>query len=280
MDFRIERRHPAGPKTYDPQAFETAKEFASRLHKELGVFLKAAVFFGSGAREGQRPLGSDIDVLLVIDDLTVIATPEVVEAYRVIVGKTAGEISKRLHVNTMKLTHFWDYMRAGDPILINILREGIALYDTGFFRPAQMLLEKGRIRPTMESIWTYFAKAPATLINSRSHVLQATLDLYWAVFDAAHAALMAAGKLPPTPGHVPELLEETFVKTNRLPKKTADTAQFFYDLSRKITHREVRTVHGRDFETMFAHAEHFVDEMKRLIDEDRQIRHRGEDHEK
>jgi len=110
------------------------------------------------------------------------------------------------------MTSFWEYIRNGDPIAINILRDGVALIDTGFFEPLQVLLRRGRIRPTQESIWLYFIRAPNTLHNSKWHILQATLDIYWACVDACHAALMKIGETPPTPEHVADLLEDKLVK--------------------------------------------------------------------
>ncbi|MCJ7757484.1 MAG: hypothetical protein MUP24_05005, partial [Gillisia sp.] len=84
--------------------------------------------------------GSDIDILIIIDDVRAELTAEFVEAYRVIVEKIAFKISKKLHITTLKLTNFWDYTRAGDPIVINMLRDGIPLMDYGFFEPLQILL--------------------------------------------------------------------------------------------------------------------------------------------
>ncbi len=70
----------------------------------------------------------------------IILTPEFVETYRIIVEKLALKHSKRLHITTLKLTNFWEYMRVGDPIGLNILRTSLPLYDVGFFEPLQQLL--------------------------------------------------------------------------------------------------------------------------------------------
>ena len=37
--------------------------------------------------------------------------------------------------------------------------------------------------------------------------MQACVDLYWAGIDAAHAALMAVGAMPPSPEHVPDMMQ-------------------------------------------------------------------------
>lgn len=202
---------------------------------------------------------------MVIDDVTIMPTQELVEAYRIIVERLVTEITTRLHITTIKLTTFWEYVRAGDPVGMNILRDGVALLDTGFFDPLRALLARGRIRPSEEAVWTYFARAPRTLHNAKWHVLQAAIDMYWAVIDAAHAALMMLGETPPSPDHVAALLEEKFIKPNHLPKKYANTVSRFYILQKKILHREIREIKGEHLDVLFREAQEFIETIDGLI---------------
>ncbi|RLE39940.1 hypothetical protein DRZ77_03335, partial [Candidatus Woesearchaeota archaeon] len=82
---------------YPTEDYTIAKAFAKRLKNEFGDFLKCVVLFGSAARRSRGPKG-DIDVLVVVDDLAMRMTREVVEAYKLIVEKTVAKISTRLHV--------------------------------------------------------------------------------------------------------------------------------------------------------------------------------------
>jgi uncharacterized protein (UPF0332 family) len=141
------------------------------------------------------------------------------------------------------------------------------LYDAGFFAPMQELLAEGRVRPTKESIWLYFARAPATINNANWHVLQATLDLYWAVVDSAHAALMKLGEIPPTPAHVAELMEKRLVKTGHLHKKYAEMMDFFFKLQKRIVHRELQQVTGKEFDDYKRQAEDFVKTMQKIVEQ-------------
>lgn len=267
MDFKIEKREQFTEPSYPPDDYKLAQKFADAVKRELGVeFLKAVVLFGSTARGEKTVSERDIDILMIINDLTIILNPEVVSAYRVIVEKTASNISRRLHITTLKLTNFWDYLRNGDPLIINMLRDGVALHDVGFFMPAQSLLFQGRIRPTKESIWGYFVRAPATINNSEWHVLQATLDLYWAVIDAAHAALMKVGEVPPTPAHVADLIEKKLTTKGLAPKRAAKIMEFFYKLSKQITHRELTKISGKDYETYKTEAQQFIEQMKKVVE--------------
>ena len=152
MQFRVrQRRHPNIPK-YPGEGYKLALKFSDLLKKELSQFVKVIVLFGSTARHAEEKsiYEPDIDVLVIIDDLSIIMSPEVVESYRVITENLAVKVSKRLHITTMKLTSFWEYMRNGDPVAINMLRDGVPLFDVGVFEPMQMLLFQGRIRPSKE----------------------------------------------------------------------------------------------------------------------------------
>ena len=179
------------------------------------------------------------------------------------------ETSQRLHVTSLKFTHFWDYVRAGDPIAINILSDGVAILDTGFFEPLQALLFQGRIRPSEEAIWAYYARAPRTIELSKSRVLQAALDLYWAVIDSAHAALMRKGAVPPTPKHVAEMLDDVLVKNKLLEKRYVDVMKKFYDLSKKIIYREIKSISGKEFDNYYKEAKDFVDRMHKIVNSKR-----------
>ena len=266
MKFDIPKREHPNLEKYEKHDLDLSYKFANNLYKEMGGLIRAVVIFGSSARK-KTTVKSDIDILVVLDDLTVSLSPEVIEAYRVIVNKTIVKVSTRLHVTTLRFTAFWEYMRNGDPVGINILRDGVALIDSGFFEPLQVLLKKGKIRPTSESIWTYYIRAPNTLHNSKWHLIQATLDLYWAVIDAAHAALMKHGEIPPTPEHVADLLEQKLVKKRLLEHKYVTTMRHFYKLMKMITHREIKEIKGEEYDRYFKTAEEFVNRMRDFIEE-------------
>ena len=264
MEFKIKSKdHPNIPK-YSSDDFQIAKKFADAIKVELGEFLKCAILFGSVARQEKLP-SNDVDVLLIINDLTMVANKEVVSAYQVIVQNTASKVSKRLHITTMKLTNVWDYVRNGDPIVTNMLRDGVPLLDVGIFEPLQSLLFEGRIKPTKESVWVYYTRAPTTILNAEWHVLQAALDLYWAVVDAAHAALMKVGEVPPSPSHIASLMDKKLVKERLCSKRSSDTMDFFYKLSKKITHRELQKITGKEFDDYKKRAEEFIKDMEKII---------------
>ena len=91
VKFEIPVKENPNLKNYHADDLKIAYKFSSDISTELGNFLKGVVLFGSTARKTKQASG-DIDLLVVLDDLTVNMSPDVVEAYRVIVQKRFSEI--------------------------------------------------------------------------------------------------------------------------------------------------------------------------------------------
>lgn len=248
---------------FEQNEIDLAYTFSKEIHKEFGHFIKAIVLFGSRAK-GEGNEDGDIDILLVVDDVTYSMTGEVVETYRIIVENIILKVSKRIHVTTLKFTSFWDYIRVGDPVGLNMLRDGVALIDTGFFTPMQYLLFSGQISPSREAMMSYMGRSTQALQNSRWHVLQGTLDLYWAVIDAAQAAIMKSGRQPPSPANVSVVLKE-LVDENLIYKDAPKTMNMFYKLSKKIMHKKIIDIYGKDYEYYYQKAEEFVEDLKKYV---------------
>jgi len=255
---------------YTEDTLKLTNELSTKLKSELGDLLKGVIFFGSAVR-GDSTSHSDIDVLLLIDDLTIIFSEDVVTSLRVIIKKVASSISESFHITPMNLSDFWDYSRNADPVIVNILREGKVIYDEGFFSPMQTLLDEGKIRPTKEAVWTYYNRAPQTLKQARTHTLKAVVDLYWGVIDAAHAALMHIGVVPGAPHEVANLLEKHFVNHHFLEKKYSQTLRLFYNLAKDIGHNKKTHISGVDFDKYYSRAEVFVKRMKYILGHDPKI---------
>lgn len=265
MRFRINTRDkPSYYHKYPRRDIQIARRFTKKIYKELGEFLVVVALFGSTARSRRK--SRDIDLLVVIDDVHVQVNRELIETYRIIIAKAVADIDpKRLHIQSMKLTAFWEYMRSGDPVAINILRDSIALLDVGFFDPLQTLLFMGRIRPSSESIWTYHSMSISSLNRAQNHVAMAIIDLYWATIDAAHAALMSLGEIPPSPEQVSEMMKKKMVKPGLIPERYATIMKHMYFLSKKITHKEQLNFTGEDYDKLEANVKDFQIQMKKII---------------
>ncbi len=77
------------------------------------------VVFGSATKGKRKP--TDIDILVILDDVRLQFSEDVVQTYRIIAQKIIADTHKeRLHVQSMKFSSFWEYVRAGDPVATNI----------------------------------------------------------------------------------------------------------------------------------------------------------------
>lgn len=263
LEFKIEKRKKRNADAYEQTDIDLAYSFSKKIYKELRSLIKAIVIFGSAARKKKN--SHDIDILLIIDDISMVLTQELIQTYRIIVEKIIADTSTKLHVTTLKFTNFWEYVRSGDPVAVNILRDGYALIDTGFFDPLQHLLYQGRIRPSPESVWAYYTRAPQTITNSKWHLLQATIDLYWAVIDSAHAALMKINEVPPSPEHVADLLQERLASKGLIGKKYPGVMRRFYDLMKMITGRDIKEISGEQYTEYLKEAQDFVQAMEEFL---------------
>src|SRR3989344_9495197 len=115
MEFKVERRPRPNVEKYTRENYDIAYKFAEKAFKEFGTFVKAIILFGSMTKQTKESSSSpegdvgDIDVLLIVDDLSIELRPEVVQTYRIIIQKMIADISPKLHVTTLKLTSFWEY---------------------------------------------------------------------------------------------------------------------------------------------------------------------------
>jgi predicted nucleotidyltransferase len=248
---------------------DIALDFATKVYKQLGDPIKAVVLFGSEAKKTQK-LGSDIDVIILLDDVSVDWDLELTSWYREELNKIVqiNQYSKTLHINTIKLSTWWEDLMRGDPVIINILRYGKSLIDVGgFFEPLKALLLSGKIKGTPESIYNALERAPMHLSRSKFAELSAVEGIYWSMVDSAHAALIANKVIPPSPEHITMELHSTFVDAKRLNKKYVDWYRDVLVLHKKISHREISDLRGVILDDLQDKAQKFLDEMIRLVKE-------------
>ncbi len=248
---------------------EIAMDFAVKVHQKFDRLVKATILFGSQAKNTASP-SSDIDIIIIVDDASLTWDLELIAWYREELGKLIKNLNyaKELHINTIKLTTWWQDLMRGDPVIINILRYGEPLIDSGgFFIPLKMLMQTGKIKSTHEAVYAALQRAPAHLVRSRIAQLNAVEGLYWCMVDAAQAALMLAGKLPPSPEHIPALLHESFVATNVLKPKYIDWLRELYALHKGILHGSIHAVKGQEIDIWYQRSEEFLGAMTAVIDQ-------------
>lgn len=246
--------------------YEIAYDFAIRVYKRFKEAVKSIVLFGSVAK-GEAKSGSDLDIIIFIDDCAIEWDQELIAWYREELRKVIEEkrYSRELHINTVTMSTFWDEVRAGEPVAINVIRYGQALIDFGgFFEPLKVLLAKGKIRPSTEAIFNTLKRAPLHIAKAKFEIVSTIENLYWSMVDASHAALMAANQVPPSPEHIPELLQEVFVSKKRLDEKYVRWYNETYLLAHDVLHGKVKELQGREIDEILEKAKDFEKTMREI----------------
>ena len=94
---------------------EIAADFAMKVYENFDQMIKSVILFGSSAKKASTP-ESDIDVIIIIDDVSVRWDQELIAWYREELGKLIKDnpYRKSLHINSVKLSTWWEDMMRGD----------------------------------------------------------------------------------------------------------------------------------------------------------------------
>jgi len=248
---------------------DIAMDFATKVYKKFEKSIKSIILFGSTVKQ-TAVAGSDIDIIIVLDDVSIKWDQELIAWYRTELDKIlrSNPYQKSIHINTVKLSTWWEDLIKGDPVIVNILRYGEAMIDmAGFFEPLKFLLIKGKIKSTPEAIYNCLQRAPMHITRSKTSELNSIEGLYWAMVDSAHAALIAANVSPPSPEHIPVDLKENFVNKGKLKMKYVIWYRDLLILHKKIAHGEINDLKGVEIDDWQAKTEEFLDIMARLVKE-------------
>jgi predicted nucleotidyltransferase len=246
---------------------DIAMDFAVKVYKKFDKVIKSIVLFGSVAKE-DSVAGSDIDIIIILDDASVNWDQELIAWYREELDKLLRKnpYEQNLHINTIKLSSWWEDLMRGDPVVINILRYGEVMIDYGgFFEPLKRLLLLGKIRPSPESIYISLQRAPMHLARSKQAELNSIEGLYWAMVDSSHAALIAINVLPPSPEHLAVDLRENFVVAGKLNMKYVQWYKEVLMLHKKIAHGQIKDLKASDIDLWQERTKEFIDVMAQLV---------------
>jgi predicted nucleotidyltransferase len=247
---------------------DIAMDFAAKTYERFNKVVKSIILFGSTAKQ-TTVQGSDIDIIIIIDDVAINWDQELISWYREELDRIIRKnpYKKNLHINTIKLSTWWDDLMRGDPMVINVIRYGESMIDFGgFFEPLKFLLLKGKIRSTPEAVYSCLQRAPQHFLRSKTAELNSVEGLYWAMVDSAHAALISRNILPPSPEHIPLNLKETFVAEGSLNMKYVLWYRDLLFLYKKISHGELFDLKGIEIDMWQERTDEFMKMMARLVD--------------
>src|SRR3989338_2033910 len=253
----------------------------AEIHKNMALekfekYIVAYVLAGSLV-QGKATPESDIDVFIIIDDTDVkrMTRAELKDKLRAIIigmGIEAGEITgikNKLNVQVYILTDFWDSVKEANPVIFTFLRDGVPFYDRGIFMPWKQLLRMGRIKPSREAIDLFMSTGEQSISRVKMRLKEMGMeDTYYAILTPSQAAIMLYGLPPPTPRETPDVLEEIFVKKEKmLEPEYVKILRDNVDLRKKIEHGEKKELSGTELDQFIKNAEKFLKRISELFKE-------------
>ena len=261
---------------WDPVEFIAAIR-VSEIHKSMVLkkfekYITSYVAAGSFFR-GEK--ANDIDVYLIVDDTDVkrMSRAELKDKLRAIIvglsfeaAKVAG-VKTQFHPQIYVLTDFWEAIRDAHPVMFTLLRDGVPFYDRGVFMPWKLLLKMGHIRPSPEAIDMHMDVGERLLTRAKRKLLNiAGEDLYYATLNPSQAALMLYGVAPPTPKETVKLLDEIFVKKEKLlEKKYVNNLDNIRKFFKDMEHGKVKNITGKQVDEILKDTEDYLKRIKKLF---------------
>jgi len=252
------------PQTNQKDAIEKVVKFTNTVRKQYGELIKSVLIFGSSVK-GTMVKGSDIDVWVIVDDTATKATEDlnkIIDHLYLI----AAEM-KELHIQAHTLTEFWQSIRVGSPEFSNFLRYGLAIYDTGFIKPIQRMLQMGLIPPSDETISLKARAAGARYKKVKGEVKMLIFDLRYTTLDIVQAVVMHYYKETPDYKKAPEFLEK-LVKQKKLEKEYVDKFVQLDKLWKDIDHGDIKEVTTDHLNEALKLTYDIIDRLKKLLPKD------------
>lgn len=246
------------------EVIEKAVKFTNSVRKQYGELIKSVLIFGSSVK-GSMVKGSDIDVWVIVDDT---ATKATVDLNRIIdhIYLIATEI-KDVHIQVHTLTEFWQSIRIGSPEFSNFLRYGLTIYDTGFIKPIQRMLQMGLIPPSDETISLKARSSITRYKKIKQEVKLLVFDLRYTMLDIVQAVIMHYYKEAPDYKKAPEFLEK-LVKEKELEREYVDKFIQLDKLWKDIDHGEIKEVTTDHLNEALQITQEMIDRMKKLLPRD------------
>ncbi len=242
------------------------KEFSKKILDKFGPAIKAIIVWGSTARD-QFKCESDIDVVVLVDDTKRGFSKEIREKIDEFVRDTACKIDDKLSPQPVwTITEFMRMAKNYAPLAYALLKDGIPVYDTGFFMTNKKLLEMGEMPATPEASERRMGSVPKRLVRANHAKLWIIAeDLYYAMIGAEEAVMMYLGRGPPDPINAAEACREYLVKTGMLEEKYAAFLDKVVRFRKDVEHRKINEIKGEELDKYLKEGEEFVERFKKLL---------------
>jgi predicted nucleotidyltransferase len=249
------------PKLEDTEIYGKVVKFTLEAKKHYGEIIKSVLIFGSLVR-GDAKKTSDADVLVILDD-TATKSSEDIEKVNSHLYLIAHEL-KDIHIQTHTLTEFWQWIRSGSPELVNFLRYGLPIYDTGFVKPVQRMLEMGMIPPSEETISLKARASEVRYKKIKLDIKSMIFELRYTAMDIVQAVAMYYYKAQPDYKDMIPYLEK-LVKEKGLEKEYIEKFKELDKLWKDIDHKVIPEVTTQHLEKALQLAKEIVERFKKFL---------------
>jgi len=239
-------------------------KFTTEARRHYGELIKSVLIFGSAAR-GDMKKSSDIDVWVVLDDTATKGSDDL-DKVNTHLYLIAHEL-KDVHIQTTVLTEFWQWVKAGAPELVNFLRYGLPIYDSGFIKPVQRMLEMGMLPPSEETIKLKARAAEARVKKITIDMKSMVFELRYTATDICQAVIMHYYKAQPDAKKIPEFLQK-LVKEKKLEAAYVKKFEQLNKMWKDIDHKIVKEADGQYLDNALTLAREIIDRMKKLLPKD------------
>src|SRR3989338_2782782 len=133
--------------------------------------------------------------------------------------------------------------------------------------PWKLLLQMGRIKPSPEAIDMHMDIADKLIQRAKGKLLSVVgEDLYYAALNPAQAALMLYGLPPSTPKETVQLIDDIFVKKEKLlEKKYVDILEKIRKAYKDIEHGKTKEITGKEIDNLLFDIEAYLKRIQRLF---------------
>ncbi|MBI4151642.1 hypothetical protein HY496_01615, partial [Candidatus Woesearchaeota archaeon] len=137
------------------------------------------------------------------------------------------------------------------------------------FMPWKQLLRMGRIKPSREAIDLFMSTGEQSITRTKMRLKEMGMeDTYYAILTPSQAAIMLYGLPPPTPRETPEVMEDIFVKREKmLEPEYVKILKANVDLRKKIEHGEKKELSGTELDEFITNAEKYLKRIRELFKE-------------
>ncbi|MFB6075797.1 MAG: nucleotidyltransferase domain-containing protein, partial [Candidatus Aenigmatarchaeota archaeon] len=242
------------------------KNFSEKILDKYGKWIKSIVAWGSVVRD-EFTGKSDIDVVVIVDDTREELDKKTRSKIDSFIKKSAKDVDEKLSPQPVwTITEFWDMSRTLSPLAYTLLKDGVPVYDTGFFAPIKRLLNMGKIPASKEAVEKRMKKVPKRLNRAKhSKLYMIAEDLYYAMLDSTQAVLMFLGRGPPDPNNAGEVARKYLVEKELLEEKYVDWLEDVIEFRKEVEHRNISSIKGKEVDKYIEKAEDYVEEMQKLL---------------